>query len=201
MASPAGTISHTILGGSSAAASASRLAEPTAPSDANRSTAAGSGSETTQRCPSRISRRAMFDPMRPRPTTPSPIGRSVVIWASLASVRRHPVSESDDGQGKPTETTADALVCFGITGDLGNRMTLPALYRLELRGALPCDVIGVGRQERPPDQLRAMAREAVEKAEGSVDDEVFERFAERFSYIAADAEDPASYERLREALG
>ena len=104
-------------------------------------------------------------------------------------------------RGKPTETTADALVCFGITGDLGSRMTLPALYRLELRGALPCDVIGVGRQERPPDQLRAMAREAVEKAEGSVDDEVFERFAGRFSYIAADAEDPASYERLREALG
>ena len=29
------------------------------------------------------------------------------------------------------DTTADALVCFGITGDLGRRMTLPALYRLE----------------------------------------------------------------------
>ncbi len=62
-------------------------------------------------------------------------------------------------------------------------------------------MIGVGRQELTTDQLRAMAREAVEKAEGSVDDEVFERFAKRFSYIAADAEDPASYERLREALG
>ena len=97
------------------------------------------------------------------------------------------------------DTTADALVCFGITGDLGSRMTLPALYRLERRGALPCDVIGVGRQERSTDQLRVMAGEAVEKAEGSVDDTVFERFAERLSYIPADAEDPSSYDRLRDA--
>lgn len=102
---------------------------------------------------------------------------------------------------EPMDTTADTLVVFGITGDLGRRMTLPALYRLELRGALPCDVIGVGRQERTPDELRAMAREAVERSVGSVDDDAFERLAKRLSYVGADAADPASYERLAEALG
>ena len=30
--------------------------------------------------------------------------------------------------------TADALVVFGITGDLARRMTLPALYRLTEQG-------------------------------------------------------------------
>ena len=102
---------------------------------------------------------------------------------------------------EPRDATADALVCFGITGDLGRRMTLPALYRLELRGALPCDVIGVGRQAWAPDALRDMARESVEHAEASVDEAAFERFAKRLSYVAADAADPASYDPLMEALG
>jgi glucose-6-phosphate 1-dehydrogenase len=98
------------------------------------------------------------------------------------------------------ESTADALVVFGITGDLGRRMTLPALYRLELRGSLPCDVVGVGRHDRTSDDLRRTAREAVRTAVGSVDDAAFGRFAERLSYLAGDATDPALHERLRDAL-
>ncbi len=43
--------------------------------------------------------------------------------------------------------TADALVVFGITGDLARRMTLPALYRLTAQGFLPCPVVGVGTPE------------------------------------------------------
>jgi len=102
---------------------------------------------------------------------------------------------------EPMDKTADALVVFGITGDLGHRMIVPALYRLEVRGALPCDVIGVGRQERTSDDLRAMARESIQRAEGSVDEDAFDRFAKRLSYIGADAADPSSYEHLAEALG
>ena len=102
---------------------------------------------------------------------------------------------------EPMDGTADSLVVFGITGDLGRRMTLPALYRLERSGDLPCDVIGVGRQERSTDELREMAREAAEDAEGSVDIDVFERFAKRLTYFAADATDPKVYERLAAALG
>jgi dTDP-4-amino-4,6-dideoxygalactose transaminase len=86
--------------------------------------------------------------------------------------------------------TADALVVFGITGDLGHRMIMPSLYRLELRGALPCDVIGVGTHERTSDQLRGMARGSIERAASSTDEEAFRRFAKRISYIAADAADP-----------
>jgi glucose-6-phosphate 1-dehydrogenase len=98
------------------------------------------------------------------------------------------------------DSTADALVVFGITGDLGRRMTIPALYRLERREALPCDVLGVGRQQRTIEEFRTMAREAVEAAEGSVDDQVFDRFAGRLSYLAGDAADPTFCERLRDEL-
>ncbi len=102
---------------------------------------------------------------------------------------------------EPMDKTADALVVFGLTGDVGRRMTMPALYRLERKGALPCDVIGVGRQQLTSDDLRAMARESVEREETSVDEDVFDRFATRLSYLAADATDPSSGERLAEALG
>ena len=94
------------------------------------------------------------------------------------------------------DKTADALVVFGITGDLGRRMTMPALYRLERKGALPCDVIGVGRHELTTDELRAIARESVEREEATVDENAFDRFAKRLSYIASDATDPSSGERL-----
>ncbi|HEX5936105.1 MAG TPA: glucose-6-phosphate dehydrogenase [Actinomycetota bacterium] len=103
--------------------------------------------------------------------------------------------------GEPMDGTADSLVVFGITGDLGRRMTLPALYRLERREDLPCDVIGVGRQDRSTDDLREMARESIERAEGSVETEVFDRFSKRLTYLAGDATDAALYERLADGLG
>jgi glucose-6-phosphate 1-dehydrogenase len=46
-----------------------------------------------------------------------------------------------------------------------------------------------------------MARESIEDAEGSVDEDTVERFAKRLSYITADAADPSSYERLAEVVG
>jgi glucose-6-phosphate 1-dehydrogenase len=101
---------------------------------------------------------------------------------------------------EPMDTTADALVVFGITGDLGRRMTLPALYRLERRGALPCDVVGMGRHEWTTEELRGIAREAIERFEDAFDAAVFDRFAERLTYLSGDATDAAAYEGLAKAL-
>ena len=42
---------------------------------------------------------------------------------------------------------ADALVIFGVTGDLARRMTFRALYRLEARGLLRVPVIGIARDD------------------------------------------------------
>ena len=55
---------------------------------------------------------------------------------------------------KATGPTADALVIFGITGDLAKKMTLKALFDLWVNGTLKVPVIGVGRKRlerrRPP---------------------------------------------------
>ena len=57
---------------------------------------------------------------------------------------------------------ADALVVFGITGDLAKKMTLRSLYRLERRELLSCPVIGVAVEDWTVDHLRQHARESIE---------------------------------------
>ena len=53
---------------------------------------------------------------------------------------------------------ADALVIFGITGDLAKQMTLRALYRLEARGLLDCPIIGVAAENWTIERLRRARR-------------------------------------------
>ena len=96
---------------------------------------------------------------------------------------------------------ADALVVFGITGDLARRSTLPALYSLAQQGILTCAVIGVGRRPVSDDELRAHATESIEAAEeGNVDEAVLSELLGRLRYVGGDAEDGAMYSALREAL-
>ena len=96
---------------------------------------------------------------------------------------------------------ADALVVFGITGDLARRSTLPALYSLAQQGILTCSVIGVGRRPVSDAELRAHATESIEAAEeGNVDEAVLSELLGRLRYIGGDAEDGSMYSALREAL-
>jgi glucose-6-phosphate 1-dehydrogenase len=96
---------------------------------------------------------------------------------------------------------ADALVVFGITGDLARKMTFRSLYRLESRDLLPCPVIGVAVDDWDADQLRARARESIEASGEPLEDECFKRFADRLSYVSGDFGDPQTYQRVAEALG
>ncbi|HEX4941627.1 MAG TPA: glucose-6-phosphate dehydrogenase, partial [Actinomycetota bacterium] len=99
------------------------------------------------------------------------------------------------------DRTADALVLFGITGDLARKMTLPALYRLEARDLLPCPVLGVGRREGGQEEIHTRARAAIEEAGESVDAAIFERLADRLRYVAGDVTDPELYTKIADALG
>jgi glucose-6-phosphate 1-dehydrogenase len=98
----------------------------------------------------------------------------------------------------------DALVIFGITGDLAKKMTLKALYDLTENGMLQVPVIGVGRTEWTDDDLRQHAREAVEarfeaRGEGQLDEDVFKRFADNLTYVQGDYNDFDTYRRLKQA--
>ncbi|MDQ6605679.1 MAG: glucose-6-phosphate dehydrogenase [Actinomycetota bacterium] len=96
---------------------------------------------------------------------------------------------------------ADALVIFGITGDLAKKMTFRSLYRLERRGLLDCPVIGVAVDDWTVDQLREHARSAIKDTEESIQDDVFDRFAARLGYVSGDFGKPETYDRVKQALG
>ncbi|WP_238007206.1 glucose-6-phosphate dehydrogenase [Dactylosporangium sp. AC04546] len=99
-----------------------------------------------------------------------------------------------------TTHDADALVIFGITGDLAKVMTFQALYRLEKRNLLNCPVVGVAMDNWSVDDLRKRAQDSIEATEGTLDHDVFDRLATRMSYLPGDFSDPATYDRVGEAI-
>ncbi|MEV0850150.1 glucose-6-phosphate dehydrogenase [Streptomyces sp. NPDC049954] len=92
---------------------------------------------------------------------------------------------------------ADALVLFGITGDLAEKMLLPALYELARRGELTARVVGVTRGGWTLRRLREHARSAV-TAQGPVDEAAFARFAALLRLATVDYEDPGSFRSVAE---
>jgi glucose-6-phosphate 1-dehydrogenase len=96
---------------------------------------------------------------------------------------------------------ADVLVVFGITGDLAKVMTFNSLYRLERRGLLNCPVVGVAVSDWSAQDLRDNARADIEACGTKIDDDVFERFAARLSYVQGDFDDPGTYQRVAQAIG
>ncbi len=90
----------------------------------------------------------------------------------------------------------DALVMFGLTGDLGAKKLFPALHHLAVAGKLGVPVIGVGRSNCSDDDLRAMFRDSLGDdydacAADSVD----------LTYLSGDSTDAATYEELAGLLG
>jgi glucose-6-phosphate 1-dehydrogenase len=98
-------------------------------------------------------------------------------------------------------TGTDALVVFGITGDLARKMTLRSLYRLERRGLLDCPIVGVAAEDWSVDHLREHARAAITAAGETLDDDVFARLAGRLRYVGGDFGHATTFERLRDQLG
>jgi glucose-6-phosphate 1-dehydrogenase len=102
---------------------------------------------------------------------------------------------------KATTRPGDALVIFGITGDLARRMTFRSLYRLKERNLLTCPVIGVAVEDWTDDQLRQHALDAVKASGEPIDDALWQQFANQLHYVSGDFNDPATYQAVASALG
>jgi glucose-6-phosphate 1-dehydrogenase len=98
--------------------------------------------------------------------------------------------------GKPP---ADALVVFGVTGDLAYKKIFPALLGLVRRGRLEAPVVGVARSEWTREQVVERARASVAER-GPVDEEAFAKLARSIRYVAGEYSDPSTMSRLREEL-
>ena len=106
-------------------------------------------------------------------------------------------ASAEAGESRPT----DVLVIFGITGDLAKVMTFRSLYRLERRGLLDCPIVGVAVDNWTVDRLRERARDSIEGTGEKLDPKVFDRLAERLSYVEGDFADAGTYERVGDAIG
>ena len=98
-------------------------------------------------------------------------------------------------------TDADALVLFGITGDLAFKKLFPALYHLVEQGRLEGPVIGVASSDWTLQQLEQRIRESLLDSRVAIDDAVLVDLFGRLAYISGDYQDPGTFDRLRAALG
>jgi glucose-6-phosphate 1-dehydrogenase len=94
---------------------------------------------------------------------------------------------------------SDALVFFGATGDLAYKKIFPALQAMVKRGNLSVPVVGVAKAGWNLGQLRARAKDSLEK-HGGVDSAAFEKLSALMRYVDGDYQDPATFEALRGQL-
>jgi glucose-6-phosphate 1-dehydrogenase len=96
-------------------------------------------------------------------------------------------------------SNSDALVFFGATGDLAYKKIFPALQSMVKRGHLNVPVIGVANAGWNLDQLRARAKDSVEK-HGGLDSAAFDKLSSLLRYVNGDYADPVTFQTLREEL-
>ena len=92
---------------------------------------------------------------------------------------------------------ADALVIYGITGDLAFKKIFPALQALVQRGRLNVPIIGVARSAGTLEQLVERARTSLEAA-GTFGPAAFEKLSPLFRLVSGDYNDRETFSRLRQ---
>ena len=98
-------------------------------------------------------------------------------------------------------TPADALVIFGVTGDLAHKMIFPALYAMARRGVLKVPVVGVAAPKWSLGQLHKQATDSIRQA-GEIDDRnALADLLSLLHYVGGDYNDPSTFEALKQALG
>ena len=100
-----------------------------------------------------------------------------------------------------TTSRSDALVLFGVTGDLAHKMIFPALYAMAKHGTLKVPVIGVAFPKWSLDRLRNRVTDSIKRYGGIDDKRAFRQLLSQFSYVNGDYKDPATFTALKKALG
>src|SRR4029453_13880559 len=116
---------------------------------------------------------------------------------SSADTWRNPPNE-EDSMNVPH---SDALVFFGATGDLAHKKIFPSLQAMIKRGHLSVPVIGVAKAGWNVEQLRARARDGLEKFGGGVDASAFDKLCGLLRYVDGDYKDAATFQSLPKELG
>src|SRR5271154_5290760 len=96
---------------------------------------------------------------------------------------------------------SDALVVFGVTGDLAHKQIFPALYAMVKRGELKTPVIGVAFPKWSIERLHRRITQSIERNGGIDDKRTLQSLLSRFSYVSGDYKDPATFTPIKHSLG
>ena len=100
-----------------------------------------------------------------------------------------------------TRSQSDALVLFGVTGDLAHKMIFPALYAMVKRGVLTVPVIGVAFPNWNIDRLHRRVTDSIERNGGVDDKRALQRLLSLLKYVSGDYKAPETFAAIKAALG
>ena len=111
-----------------------------------------------------------------------------------------------NSNGVPPEAQVDpaVIIIFGASGDLTQRKLVPAIHSLACEGLLPdaTQVLGMARSRLSEEELKGRLLKGVQsyaRLKPHLCD-LWSNFADRFSYLQGDYDDPETYRHLAERL-
>src|ERR1017187_9357271 len=96
---------------------------------------------------------------------------------------------------------SDALVLFGVTGDLTHKMIFPALYAMVKRGTLEVPVIGVALPTWSLARLHKRVTESIERSGGVDNQRALHHLLSLLKYVSGNYDDPNTFTAIESALG
>ena len=96
---------------------------------------------------------------------------------------------------------SDALVIFGVTGDLAHKMIFPALYAMVKRGTLKVPVIGVALPNWSLARLHKRVTDSIKRSGGIDNQRAFHHLLSLLKYVSGDYKDPNTFTAIKKALG
>jgi glucose-6-phosphate 1-dehydrogenase len=109
--------------------------------------------------------------------------------------------QAETGKTSSRGAPSDALVLFGVTGDLAYKKIFPALYAMVKRGVLTVPVIGVASSPWRPAQLHARVKQSIRRSGGIDNQRAFHRLLSLLSYVSGDYNDRNTFTAIKKALG
>ena len=96
---------------------------------------------------------------------------------------------------------SNALVLFGVTGDLAHKMIFPALYAMVKRGDLTVPVIGVAFPKWSLEQLHKRVTDSLKRSGGIDNQRAFRHLLSLLKYVSGDYQDPGTFTAIKKELG
>ncbi len=95
---------------------------------------------------------------------------------------------------------SDALVLFGVTGDLAHKKIFPALYSMAKHGDLQVPIIGVAFPDWHPTELRNRVIDSIQLSGGVDDQAALDHLLSLLSYVGGDYNDRATFRKIKRSL-